>query len=287
MDKKAYLLHILSLVIFGSNGVISKFIELPSYGVVFYRTLCAAAVLVLGFLLSGKHFTFIRHKKDFCFIFISGFFEAVEWFFMYESFRHIDVGVATLITYLGPVIVIALSPLLFKETLSLRKIFAIAVVLVGVVCLNTGIHGSKDAAFGLFCAALTPFCYAAMLVFNKKTRRVTGTENAVVQQLCCFVCATAVTLFITRGHIPLPRPVVSQWALVLLLGIFNTGVACFLFFSTISRLPAQVIAISGYLEPMFAIVIAAVVLGQTPTILQICGSFMIMGGACCCILAKK
>jgi len=287
MDKTAYLKHILSLLIFSSNGVLASYINLPSYGIIFYRTTLACISLLLLFLLTKQRFTFIRHKKDLMFLMISGLFQATEWLLMFESFRHIDIGIATLITYLGPVLVIALSPVVFKEKLSFRKIAAIAVVLAGVVCLNSGISGGGNIKFGLLCAGLTPFCYAGMVIFNKKSQNIVGFENVVLQLAFCCLTAVIFTLFATGGKAPLPDAEISQWLLVLWLGLINTGCSCFLYFSTLAKLPAQVIAVSGYLEPLFAILIGAIILGQTPTVLQITGSFLIIGGACCCILAKE
>jgi len=288
MDNRAYFRHIFSLLIFSSNGVLASYLNLPSYGIVFYRTVLAASALIVSYLLiARKRFTFLQHKKDALFIVISGIFQATEWLLMYESFKHIDVGIATLLTYLGPVIVIALSPVVFKERLSVRKLIAIAIVLIGVVCLNRGVGGSGNIKFGLLCAGLSAFCYAGMVICNKKSQQIVGAENVILQLSCCCLTAVAFTFITTQGHIPVPQPKFSQWLLVIMLGITNTAFPCFLYFSTLAKLPAQVIAVSGYLEPLFAIIIGAVVLGQTLSLLQILGCLMIISGACWCILAKE
>jgi len=288
MDKTAFLRHIFSLLIFSSNGIMASYIDLPSYGIVFYRTVLAAFALLVSYLLvAKKRFTSLGHKKDALFIVISGIFQATEWLLMYESFKHIDVGIATLLTYLGPVIVIALSPFVFKESFSLRKLLAVTIVLIGVVCLNRGVGGSGNIKFGLLCAGLSAFCYAGMVICNKKSRQIVGMENVILQLSCCSLTAVIFTFITTRGHIPIPHPEISQWLLVIMLGITNTAFPCFLYFSTLAKLPAQVIAVSGYLEPLFAIIIAAVVLGQTLSLLQLLGCLMIIAGACWCILAKE
>lgn len=286
MDNSAFLRHIFSLLIFGSNGVLASFINLPSYGIVFYRTTLALLLLIPIFLLSKQRLTFMQYKKDVLFIILSGICQAVEWFFMYESFRHIDIGIATLITYLGPVLVIAFSPFVFKEKLTLRKILAITVVLIGVFFLNRGIPSGDNIKFGLLCAGITPFCYAGMVIFNKKSRNIVGFENVILQMTCCCLTVVIFTLITSHGKIPLPDAKISQWALVLCLGFINTGLSCFLYFSTLDKLPAQIIAVAGYLEPLFAIIIGAFVLEQMPSFLQITGCFLIISGACWCILEK-
>jgi len=66
---------------------------------------------------------------------------------------------------------------------------------------------------------------------------------------------------------------------VLLLGLVNTGLGCYLYFSAISRLPVQTVAICGYLEPLAAVVLSAILLGEGMGILQILGTVLILGGA--------
>ena len=287
MDSTALLQHLFSLVIFGTNGTLSRYINLPSCGIVLYRTILAVLVLFTVFTLSGHKFTFLRHKRDLMFILLSGFVQSTEWFLMYESYRHIDVGVATLLTYCGPVIVIALSPIIFKETLTVRKLAYLVVVLFGVLFLNRGVGGSGNIKFGLLCAVSSAFCYAGMVICNKQSKHITGFENAVLQLSSCCFFSIVFTLLLTGGRPPVPEARLSQWLLVLLLGTVNTGFTCYLYFTTLSKLPAQVIAVSGYLEPLFAIVFSSLFLGERMSALQLLGCIMIIGGASRCILEGR
>ncbi|RDB61439.1 EamA family transporter, partial [Eggerthella sinensis] len=52
-------------------------------------------------------------------------------------------------------------------------------------------------------------------------------------------------------------PAASDIAPVLFLGIVNTGLGCFLYFSSIAKLPAGSVAICGYLEPLSALAFAS------------------------------
>ncbi|MBQ2413047.1 MAG: DMT family transporter, partial [Anaerotignum sp.] len=66
---------------------------------------------------------------------------------------------------------------------------------------------------------------------------------------------------------------------VFLLGLVNTGVGCYLYFSAISRLPVQTVAVCGYLEPLAAVVLSAILLGEGMGLIQILGTVLILGGA--------
>ena len=50
-------------------------------------------------------------------------------------------------------------------------------------------------------------------------------------------------------------------------------------FSAIGDLPAQSVAICGYLEPLFAVLLSVLILHETMTPLQAAGAFLIIGGA--------
>ena len=74
-------------------------------------------------------------------------------------------------------------------------------------------------------------------------------------------------------HIP-----VGSLLPVLWIGIVNTSLGCFLYFSSISALPAQTVAICGYLEPLSAVLFSVIILRERMLSLQIIGAALILGG---------
>ena len=66
---------------------------------------------------------------------------------------------------------------------------------------------------------------------------------------------------------------------VLLLGLVNTGIGCGCYFSSIGALPAQTVAVCGYLEPLFAVLLSMLILRETMSPLQMNGAVLIVGGA--------
>ena len=59
----------------------------------------------------------------------------------------------------------------------------------------------------------------------------------------------------------------------------NTGVGMYLYFSPISKLPVQSVAICGYLEPLSAVVFSVLFLHEEMLPLYILGGILIIGGA--------
>ena len=90
-------------------------------------------------------------------------------------------------------------------------------------------------------------------------------------------CRQGFNLYIPAGSI-LPIPA---------LGLVNTGVGCYCYFSSIGGLPVQTVAICGYLEPLSAVVFSALILGERMLPLQIAGAVLILGGAVAGECAQK
>lgn len=74
---------------------------------------------------------------------------------------------------------------------------------------------------------------------------------------------------------------------MLILGLFNTGIGCYFYFSSIGKLPVQTVAICGYLEPLSAVVFSVIVLHETMLPIQILGAALIIGGAVSSELVKR
>ena len=99
-----------------------------------------------------------------------------------------------------------------------------------------------------------------------------------VLQLFASCFTVAVFLVFKDGGLLFPVPS-DDWLPILVLGILNTGIACYLYFSGLGRLPVQSAAVCGYLEPLSAVILAAVVLHEVLSPLQLLGVVLILGGA--------
>ena len=274
--KRAYLKYLSGLLLFGSNGVIASFIDLSSYEIVLLRTLIGSALLSAIFFLRREKLRFYKNKRDMVYLAVSGAAMGTSWMALYEAYARIGVSIASLLYYCGPVIVMVLSPLVFGEKLTPFKAAGSAAVLAGVFLINgKGSVGQGDP-FGLFCGLLSAVLYAFMVICNKKAESITGLENATVQ-LCVSFLTVAVFVGCKQGfdlHIP-----AGSVLPVLILGLVNTGIGCYFYFSTIGALPVQTVAICGYLEPLSAVVFSAVILRETMGPLQAAGAVLILGGA--------
>ena len=274
--KKAYLSYFSALLLFGSNGVVASSLSLPSGTVVFLRSTLGSATLLALFLLSGRRFTVGRYPKDMLFIALSGAAMAADWLLLFEAYAYIGVSCAMLVNYTDPALVVTLSPLLFKERVTLPKVVALFAALLGACLVSGRAAASGVDRYGLLYAVFSAVAYALMVLSDKLARSVTGLENAVLQLLCAAIVVTIFTE--SRGGLSF-RLTPSDVFPVLVLGLVNTGIGCGCYFSSIGALPAQTVAVCGYLEPLFAVLLSVLILREMTSPLQMIGVILIVGGA--------
>ncbi len=273
--KRSYIKYISALLLFGSNGVVASQIDLTSYEIVFLRSLLGGILLVAIFFVRKEKLTVIQHKKDLLLIAASGLAMAADWLLLFEAYQEIGVSLGMLINYCGPVIVIALSPILFQERITWFKLCAIAIALAGVFLISGEAASTGVSGWGLVCAGLSALAYAAMVIFNKLSRQVTGLENSMFQLLFTLL---VVAIFVACKQGIYIKIAPDDWFPILILGFVNTGIGCFFYFSSIGNLPVQTVAICGYLEPLSAVLFSVIFLREAMGFVQMLGAAMIVGG---------
>ena len=274
--KTPYFKYIFALLLFGSNGIVASLIHLNSYEIVLLRTLIGSLLLIAIFFIAREKLTFYKCKTQSVFLAISGIAMGTSWIFLYEAYDEIGVSLASLAYYCGPVIVMILSPLLFEEKLTKIKVCSFITVLAGIFLVNGTAFENGVSIWGLACGLLSAVCYSLMVMFNKKAKDITGLENAMLQLFVAFL-TVAIFVGIKQGYC---MEIDTQSIIpILVLGLLNTGIGCYFYFSSIGKLPVQTVAICGYLEPLSAVLFSVIFLKETMLPIQIIGAVLIIGGA--------
>lgn len=274
--KKPLAKYLASLTVFGMNGILASCIALGSMEIVLARTLIGSLFLMLMLLAARKRTNLFGNLSHTLYLAISGMALGVSWIFLYEAYRQVGVGTASLLYYCGPVIVMVLAPFIFREKLTWPKIAGFLAVAAGMLCVNgQALHEGKTA-WGLLCGFLSAVLYAVMVIFSKKAQSITGAGNALGQLTAAFL-SVAVFALITKGFSFQAKA--ADLLPILILGIVNTGIGCYFYFSSISKLPVQTVAICGYLEPLSAVLFSMLFLHERMTGYQLLGAALILGGA--------
>lgn len=265
------------MVIFGTNGLIVANISLGSAEIVLMRTFLGSLFL-LAIVLVKRSFSFADLKADLIPATIGGAALGLNWVLLFSAYRSAGVGLSTLTYYCGPIIVLALSPVLFREKLTWNKLLAIAAVAVGMFCITGDIKPGSDVQTGILFGGGAALLYASLIVANKRVKRLSGLNCAMYELIVAFF---VVLIYLLASNVKLPViPAAEDIVWVLAIGLVNTGLAYYLYFSSLQKLPGQTVALVCYIDPLTALLVSGAFLGEKLFAVQIAGAVLILGGAC-------
>lgn len=180
--------YLAALLLFGSNGIIAAAIALPSSDIVLLRTFLGALSLVTILAITQRHkLQAPSRAREASALLLSGAALGASWIFLFRAYQTIGVGVSSLLYYCGPIIVMALSPLIFGEKLTGGKIAGFIAVACGAFLIAAqGLGGNMPIA-GIACGIASAFCYALMVIASKGAPHIEGLENSTLQVSAAFV----------------------------------------------------------------------------------------------------
>ena len=265
------------MVIFGTNGLLVANISLGSAEIVLMRTFLGSLFL-LAIVLVKRSFSFADLKADLVPATMGGAALGLNWVLLFSAYRSAGVGLSTLTYYCGPIIVLALSPVLFREKLTWNKLLAIAAVAVGMFCITGDIEPGSDVQTGILFGGGAALLYASLIVANKRVKRLSGLNCAMYELIVAFF---VVLIYLLASNVKLPViPAAEDIVWVLAIGLVNTGLAYYLYFSSLQKLPGQTVALVCYIDPLTALLVSGAFLCEKLLGVQIAGAVLILGGAC-------
>lgn len=273
---KDYIFYIVSLLIFGTNGVIVANIGLESAEIVCMRTVVGGAALLLVMLLMRKGIDRAVLRREWAKLLAAGVCLGVNWALLFEAYKLMSVSMATLTYYIAPVLVLLLSPVLLHEKQHARAYIGMAAAVAGLM-LAVGVGDSGVTPRGLIVGLGSALFYAALIIFNKKISGVSGLPLTVAEMLIA-ACVMVPYVLLTGGRVGLPADTEGTLWLIFLC-LVNTGLACLMYFTSMNRLPARAVALFGYVDPVSALIFSAVFLHESMGPVQILGAALVFAGA--------
>ena len=274
--KKARLMLIGSMTVFGTLGLFVRNIPVSSGELALYRAVLAALLIAVYLLVTRQKIPFGNIKKEIPLLLFSGAAMGVNWILLFEAYKYTTVSVATLSYYFAPVIVTAVCPFLFREKLTKKQILCFGMSTAGIVMI-TGIGdmgGGQDFIGILFGLGAAVF-YATVILLNKFIKNVEGIHRTFLQFIAAIIVLVpyvAATSGVTLGALD-----GIGWLNLLIVGLVHTGVTYCLYFSSLKELPGQKAAILSYIDPLVAVVISVTILGESMSLWQLVGGILILG----------
>ncbi len=277
-DTKAKLALISSMTIFATIGIFRKFIPLPSSTVAMARAVIGTVFLVLLILIRGSKISFESIKKNALPLCLSGLFLGFNWILLFEAYNYTTVATATLCYYMAPVILILISPIAFKEKLTLPKLLCAVVAVVGMTLVSGlfstnegGANTTKGILLGL-CAAVL---YAAVVTCNKKLKDISAFDRTTVQLGLSAIILVPYTFIVEDFSAVEITPVTI--IMLVVVGVVHTGIAYALYFGCMDKLRTQTVALYSYIDPVGAVLLSALLLKEPMGHFEILGAVLILG----------
>jgi drug/metabolite transporter (DMT)-like permease len=245
----------------------------------FYRCALALPVLALLALLEQRK-NGPRPVRRRISAWVAGLFLAADLILWNHSIADVGAGVATVLGNLQVLFVAVLAWLLFQERPGRRYLIMLPVVLLGVVLVSGLVGGTAaglDPLAGIGYGVGTSAAYAGFLLILRQTA---GPARHIAGQLADATAAAAVgslLLGLAFGglqlHIPWP-----SFGWLLALALMSQTIGWLLITSSLPRLPAALSSLLLLLQPAAALVLADVVLGERPTLIQVLGAVLVCAG---------
>lgn len=276
----AKLAFLSAILIYGTLGVFVRYAGQPSALVALARSSIGTLFLLLLLAVKRQKIDFSAIRRNWRPLLIAGVLLGLNWVTLFEAYRYTTVAVATLCTYLNPIIIVFGAAILMHEQLTARKLLCIAVALIGMVFVSgVADSGLPDAgeAKGILLGLLTAVLYGCIVLSNKQLRDISAYDRTLVQLF--ITTLVLIPYCILHGDFVGRQITGGQLALLLILGVVHTGFAYSLYFGSMAYLPAQTLAILSYLDPVTAVLLSALVLHEPLSGFEILGAVCILGAA--------
>lgn len=195
-----------------------------------------------------------------------GFLLAVHWttFFAAIQFSNVAIGLLTFSTF--PVFVSLFRPLLTRSRISKKEVFFGFMTILGILFIVPLKDVFSDTMVGSMIGVFSGAVYAVFTILNEKlVKYYNGKVVAFYEQKVVTVVLLP-SLFIIKHY---------DILMLILLGTLFTGIAHTLFINGLKNVSAYMASIITMLEPLYAIILAYLILGEELTIKTAIGGTII------------
>lgn len=240
-----------------------------------YVVACVA-LLVAAFVLEGGLPRLTR--AQWLGTFVLGLFGVVAYnlFFM-GALAKLPASRAALIIALNPAITIAISAVVLKEKLSVRRWLGVAIALAGVAIVVSRGDFANFSGGGVGIGELLMFAaVVSWALYTIIGRKILGGLSPLAATNYAALWGTLMLALIAAPDFDTLHPTQFDWRMItslLYLGVLGTAVAFVWYYMSVKKLGAATTSIFNNLVPVFGVAISVLLLGE-PLLVS-----MLIGGA--------
>ena len=302
-----YVFAALAAASYGTNPVFAK----PLYAdgmnpdsVLLFRYAFGIALLGLLMIWNGwrRHnlstaFRVSRHSLPQ--LVILGILMALSSLTLFLSYNYMPVGIASTLLFTYPILVAVIMTLVYHEPMSWLVVICLLLATsgVGMLCeqgetpldtsnLSNSPWGVSLFMIGALLVLLSSLSYAIYLVGLNKTRVRTIASMPVTFYVLCFGFLLFVWRICFGGAFTLPQHGV-MWLNLIALGLLPTVISLLLTAWAIQRIGSTSTALFGALEPVTAVALGIIFLGESINLREFMGMVLIFVSVTLVVYRRK
>jgi len=265
-----------AIFLWSSLAIVIRLSGAPVHLLIFFS--CLFSSCLIGCLFLKERFRReIPHRRGLPRLLIIGPISLANSFSFYYAYQNTTVANAVLTHYTAPVLVAFLAPIFLKERLTIRILAAIAAATLGLwIMLNVSpgrfislLSEGDRTTGGILAGLFSGFCYAVLVILFRVL--ASGYHPLVMTFFQNLTIVCILLPFAAAG--PSSRPFFWAYAVM---GIVHSTIAPVLYFKGFKVVTANTAAILGYLEPVCAILLGVLFLGEGVTYKTVLGGCIIL-----------
>lgn len=191
----------------------------------------------------------------------------------FSALKHASAGLVALLLYTFPTIVCLFSALFLGERLGPRQGVLLAVSFAGTALM---LGGGEGSATGIALALGAAAFYSVYIVVG--ARELASTDALASTTVVC-LSAAATMLASTLFQAPTLPASGAGWAAMAAIAFVSTVLAILAFFAGLKRVGPSTASIASTLEPLVTIALAALLLGESLSSIQLIGGGLVLASA--------
>jgi len=260
--------------------------EIPPFSMRVVTLGLGAGALFAVARLQGRSFA-LGSAKNCAHLIVSGILNVLSFsLFSVIAMLFASTGRVAMLSYTMPIWAAVFAWFVLGERLTRARIIALALCAAGMAILITPLL-QTGSVIGLAIAIGIAVSWAAGTVYVKWAR-MTGDPiaNAAWQILAAFVIVTACLPF-AEGSLHLSQASALAVFATIFAGLVGSGLAYFLWFNIIGRVPAMTASLGVLSAPVIGVLSTAALLGEMPTAPDIVGYVLIFAASVCVLLPGR
>ncbi len=194
--------------------------------------------------------------------------------------QYISANLERLILFLSPTFVLIFSAIFLKKPILPKQWLALALSYLGVglVFMQDLNLTGDDVVLGAACVLGSVLSYSAYLISSGELLRRIGSTRLVAYAMSTSAVYTLLHFFLVYGWAGLEQPA-GVYGLSLLHAVFHTVAPTFMIMWAVERIGAPMTSQLGLLGPVSIPFLAYWFLGEPITLIQVCGTLLVLTGA--------